>query len=376
MSQIVVIDFKKLSEPYDDEMDQLLEKAYGFEGLGLAVISGIPNYSAAREALLPVAYEFGQLPDDIKEKYVSKDTCYSFGWSHGKEKLLGKPDISKGSYYNNPQYDVPTTDQDLIAKYPAVLSPNIWPTEDCPKMEPAFKAVGAIAVDAGLALAKVLGIYCNKRNNNIPVDMITNMIAQSRTAKSRLLYYFPVDMEKENAKKAAQQQDAKEEEEEEAPWCGYHNDNGAITVLTSAMFFDKDGQQIPNPQPQESGLFIKNRMGESIQAKFPADCVAIQMGESAQILTGGLLLATPHVVKATKVDGVSRSTMATFLQPNSDVAMVLPKDAVREQFLRGANAELLPPGVPALMARFEEREEGQAPQTYAEFAEKTFSMYY
>lgn len=36
---------------------------------------------------------------------MHQDSCYSFGWSHGKEKLQGRPDVSKGSYYANPQYD-------------------------------------------------------------------------------------------------------------------------------------------------------------------------------------------------------------------------------------------------------------------------------
>ena len=35
---------------------------------------------------------------------------------YGKEKLQGKPDVSKGSYYANPQYDEPSTDAELIKK--------------------------------------------------------------------------------------------------------------------------------------------------------------------------------------------------------------------------------------------------------------------
>eukprot|EP00461_Guttulinopsis_vulgaris_P003133 UN03134 len=76
------------------------------------------------------------------------------------------------------------------------------------------------------------------------------------------------------------------------------------------------------------------------------------MGESIQILSGGLLLATPHYVKPTKIDGVSRATMACFLQPNHNVPMALPPGTKRENFERGIQAEFLPPGVPPLAARF------------------------
>lgn len=43
----------------------------------------------------------------MKEKYVHAKSVYSFGWSHGKEKLEGKPDIAKGSFYFNPIHDRP-----------------------------------------------------------------------------------------------------------------------------------------------------------------------------------------------------------------------------------------------------------------------------
>ena len=50
-------------------------------------------------------------------------------------------DTYKGSYYNNPQYDVPSTDPEAIARAPEVLSPNIWPTEHIPGFEKAFKVL-------------------------------------------------------------------------------------------------------------------------------------------------------------------------------------------------------------------------------------------
>ena len=56
--------------------------------------------------------------DNIKEKYVHAESNYSFGWSHGKEKMKGGiPDIAKGSYYANPIYDSITDDDKLKKEY-------------------------------------------------------------------------------------------------------------------------------------------------------------------------------------------------------------------------------------------------------------------
>ena len=50
-------------------------------------------------------------------------------------KGAGKPDLSKGSYYNNPQYNVPFEDAAIVEQYPAFAHPNIWPTEHVPALE-------------------------------------------------------------------------------------------------------------------------------------------------------------------------------------------------------------------------------------------------
>jgi hypothetical protein len=104
--------------------------------------------------------------ESVKAKYEHASSYYSFGWSHGKEKLEGKPDTAKGSYYANPVHDrpvslccadlattsdcgyyVPVDDESIIAKYPAFCSPNIWPTkEDCEGFESAFKNLAHLMV--------------------------------------------------------------------------------------------------------------------------------------------------------------------------------------------------------------------------------------
>ena len=162
---VEVLDYNDLLNGKDCS-DQI-ERAYGEDGCGILTVKNVPGLIEARKSLLPLAKDFASLDEATKLKYENQESFYSFGWSHGKEKLQGKPDVSKGSYYANPQYDEPTTDAELIKKYPAFVHPNIWPREDLPQLEPAFKTLGQLIVDTGTLVARqvlicicIKDIYC------------------------------------------------------------------------------------------------------------------------------------------------------------------------------------------------------------------------
>lgn len=120
-----------------------IERAFGYKGLGLLTVSGVPNFAKLRRRLLPLSRKFANLSDSVKSKYEHKDSFYAFGWSHGKEKLQGNvADMAKGSYYNNPQRNEPFSDKpDLVKKWPSFCHPNIWPTSELPELETAFMKV-------------------------------------------------------------------------------------------------------------------------------------------------------------------------------------------------------------------------------------------
>jgi hypothetical protein len=60
------------------------------QGLGIIVVSGVPKFAEYRKALLPVGRKFALFDEKVKAKYEHKESSYSFGWSHGKEKFAGK----------------------------------------------------------------------------------------------------------------------------------------------------------------------------------------------------------------------------------------------------------------------------------------------
>jgi len=244
MSKIVVLDYNDLVNDNVD-LSSLISEAFGVDGVGVLTVKMVPGFIEARKKLLPLSRIFATLPETVKDKYVHKDSFYSFGWSHGKEKLQGNPDLSKGSYYANPQYDKPIEDEAIISKYPSFIHPNIWPHEDVPDFEGAFKALGQIIVEVGKLVAKQCDKFVRTKCSSYPPNLLYRIIAESKCCKARLLHYFPMSDVVESLP----------QEELFSSWCGWHNDHGSLTGLTSAMFIDKDGNEVVNKDP-EAGCFL------------------------------------------------------------------------------------------------------------------------
>merc|ERR1712165_172015 len=110
-------------------------------------------------------------------------------------------------------------------------------------------------------------------------------------------------------------------------WCGWHKDHGSLTGLVPAMYIDAQGNQVKCPDPQ-SGLYIKSRVGRTVHVQLPKDSLAFQVGETAQIHTGGILQATPHAVRGcsgSDSQSISRQSFAVFMEPEYHGDMDIPK---------------------------------------------------
>jgi len=85
------------------------------------------------------------------------------------------------------------------------------------------------------------------------------------------------------------------------------------------------------PCPDEgAGLYIRARDGRTLRAAFHPCQLAFQMGEASQVQSGGLLVATPHCVRAARgpqARGVARNAFAVFMQPNYDAPLAQPDGA-------------------------------------------------
>ena len=262
-TSIVELDYNDLINE-DSDLTNEISAAFGVEGVGVLTVKNVPGYISARNKLLPLSKVFADLPDKVKEKYVHEDSFYSFGWSHGKEKLQGKPDLSKGSFYANPQYDRPIDDEKIIAQYPAFIHPNIWPTADVPEYESAFKSLGQIIVHVGELVAKQCDKFVHSSSPSYPPNLLQRVIRESKCCKARLLHYFPRAGEEEE-KDPSDTSDVSSF----SSWCGWHNDHGSLTGLTSALYLDSDGKEVVNTDKDAGNLSVNNTFKSSIFLKFP-----------------------------------------------------------------------------------------------------------
>ncbi|KXN81120.1 hypothetical protein AN958_06074 [Leucoagaricus sp. SymC.cos] len=297
-----------------------IEEAFGSHpgSLGIIIVRDLPlEYSTYRERLLKLAYQFAQLPEDVRERYTHPASRYSFGWSHGKEIMNGKPDTLKGSYYANPVVDKPSLSKSEQEKYPEYYGQNIWPRKDekgIEGFEDAFKDLGRFVFDVGYQLAAACQPFALSRLSDSTMSL-PELISTSQTTKARLLHYFPPSSKVALSK----------EEEAIDSWCGFHLDHSLLTGLCSAMFLRKGPNEEPtvvsSPSPS-SGLYIRTRGGELTKVSIPVDCLAFQTGEALEVATGGKLRATPHCVRVgasgAYASNISRQTFALFMQPNTD----------------------------------------------------------
>lgn len=80
-------------------------------------------------------------------------------------------------------------------------------------------------INTGVMLAKQIDTYASKNLKNYRKDHLTQIISQGRNHIGRMLHYFPYETKGET----------------EDDWCGWHNDHGSLTALTSAMYIDENG---------------------------------------------------------------------------------------------------------------------------------------
>mmetsp|Transcript_2441 Transcript_2441/g.4866 ORF Transcript_2441/g.4866 Transcript_2441/m.4866 type:complete len:343 (+) Transcript_2441:2377-3405(+) len=296
------ISYGDLSNPTKDVF-ATIKAAFGPHGAGIIVIENVPRYPKARRELLPLIRQFAKMPAATLEKYELIDCGYQFGWSHGKEILEnGQLDVAKGSFYANP-----LGDENIVEESDAFLSAcnNVWPTKEIPTLERKFKELSTIMRDTAVKLAALCDMYVAAEGAH-PSAKLESVVKTTVGPKGRLLYYFPQSERKENAK-----------------WCGWHCDHGSLTCLTKAMYFDEiSGQEVENPGDD---LAIETRENHIVRVSIPKDAIAFQVGQAAQIHSGGLLKATPHCVTYSERPHLSRATYALFLQPEPSIPMMPPK---------------------------------------------------
>jgi len=417
MVEVVCIRYDDLvaacSKEDDININRLIEQAFSTTGLGLLAITEVPHHllTNQRLQLLRLSQRLATLPPSQLEEITDHASSYQVGWSHGREKLEGsKLDYSKGSFYANPltenlvetmlerrcitdagddsdlaEWDkslsIISTDlelRSLAITNPAFFAPNIWPTEHLPNLQSTFREVGQFIHTVGMMVAKCCDMYVSTVcPTYIPV--LERTVRHSKCCKGRLLHYFP------SSSTAAVEVDdvtpgtpgtmkAQEEDDDTqfSNWCGWHNDHGSLTGLLPALYLDVNGNIVePAPDPK-AGLYIKARNGQLVHAKLPPNSIAYQIGETAQIHTGGILKATPHAVRgcSNSNNNISRETFAVFMEPEYHSTMSLPEWRTLADTQCVEDEKYLPQSVKTLRSRW------KLGMTFGEFSNATFAAFH
>ena len=118
------------------------------------------------------------------------------------------------------------------------------------------------------------------------------------------------------------------------------------------------------------GLYAKSRASELVKVNIPADHIAFQIGECAQIHSGGIVQATPHAVRGSNIPNVHRETFAVFMEPMWMEPMNVPAGVPAANAQSSVAADNLPKGVPKLATRWHEN------MDFNEFTTETLKNYY
>lgn len=334
----------------------IIEQSFGFGGLGILIVANVPKIDEMRAKTLPLIKKFAELPAQSKEIYEYPDTYYSVGWSHGKEKMKkDTPDIMKGSFYFNPEYNLPFGEE-MEKKYPLFCHRNVWPDDIIPNFGFNVMVFSKIIIDIGKKILVACDEYINSVYPEHYKTKLLDIAGNSKVNKGRLLHYYPINDITNN----------------KDLWCGIHNDHGFLTGLVSSMYLDPNYNEVVSPD-SSCGLYIKSRNGSMIKVSIPTNGLAFQIGESACIYSGGLLQATPHVVVAPNTPesiGITRETMAIFFSAQWDALMEKPMMSDYKNIFRGSLREYLPDDIPLLEKRWTNG------MTYQDFSDLTYKSYY
>jgi isopenicillin N synthase-like dioxygenase len=282
------------------------------------------------------------------------------GWSHGKEKLKANlPDLNKASFYYNPLIDVPGNEEDRKL-YPMSYPCNRWPSEDAnlPTFKPAATRLGCLMKDVAVLLASHIDDYAHSINDSYDSRTLYNAVVDTEKVKGRLLYYYPLPEGQDDAS--------------EDSWIGWHNDSGFLTCLAGDIYLTPQGTPLPQSPIQSAGLYVVDRQDRVCKIEIPADCMAVQIGECIQIITGGAVIATPHCVKG--APDLARASLACFIDTPPSYVLSSPtsngKDNDDERPFGRTDAAKSFSLVPPLASRWNDG------MTFGAFLEKTFKMYY
>ncbi|MCS6900858.1 MAG: 2-oxoglutarate and iron-dependent oxygenase domain-containing protein [Myxococcales bacterium] len=240
-------------------------------------------------------------PEEQKRPYGRVDLWFQRGWTPPNTEIAvassGQPDF-KECYFAAPV----EVDPRVAAQYPELYPENIWPDDEPAGFREGYLALGKALHRAGLALLRGAAMALG-----LPDDTFTRMV-EGGPHVTRALNYLPLSPDQVN---------------KGILWGEEHTDFNLLTLLPGGRFYNPEGKPA-GPPDDKSGLYLRTRanaehpQGRMVRGIAPEGCIVAQVGQQLEILTGGVFLATPHVITAPGVPGWTRISSAHFIHLQSN----------------------------------------------------------
>ncbi len=271
---------------------------HGYGELGLTAVAGHGLDQDRLERFYGDFRQFVSLQPEAKTALNRPDIWYQRGWTPPNTEQAvvagGQPDF-KECYFAAP---LPL---DPLARsyHPELFAENLWPEVD--DFSTDYLHIGRRMHEVGEALLggceRALGLDEGELTRFLP----------GAAHVSRALSYLPMSAEQAGT---------------DILWGEEHTDFNLLTVLAGGRFYAPSGEMAPRPD-DHSGLYLRtpataeHPRGRMVRGVAPKGMMLSQVGQQLEILTAGVLQATPHVIKAPTAPGWTRASMAHFLHAHA-----------------------------------------------------------
>ena len=267
----------------------------GFGTLGLVTVAGHDLDDDALAAFHQTWTALTDRPESDKRRWHRPDLWCNRGWTPPNSEVAvasgGQPDF-KECWFAAPH----DGDADGVAAFPELYAPNLIP-EGGEAFASVHHDLGARLHAVGLTLLD----GC-ERALSLEAGELT-ALTPGAAHVTRALRYLPLDADTVN---------------QGVLWGEEHTDFNLLTVLGGGRFLDPSGRAADRPDGI-AGLYLRTRptpshpQGELVYGRAPKGHLLAQVGQQLEILTGGRLLAAPHVIRAPSTPGWGRTSLAHFV---------------------------------------------------------------
>ena len=288
------------------------------EGLGTYGLVFVRNHGVDLARVHRLYDAFNALltrPEAEKATWGGPAIWYQRGWTPPNTEQAvvagGQPDF-KECYFAAP-IDLDPRCQRF---WPQLYCDNVWP-DGADAFRVDYLAIGAQVHEVGLKLLRAAAVALD-----LPETAFTDA-CEGGAHVSRLLKYLAL---------------APDQVDTGILWGEEHTDMNLLTLLPGGAFFRDDTRT--DPPEGTSGLYLRTRPtadapeGRKIRGKAPPGCLVAQVGQQLEVLSGGRLLATPHVITAPVEPGWTRCSFAHFVHLNGlvPVAPLPPFEDADERY--------------------------------------------